>query len=209
MARSGFGRHLSTLTTQEKIDARFYYVISTWPALLAIGMPKLAVAGLLCRVFSPGLRTRYFLWGIAAWGVLNFLVEAAFSTFQCIPVQALWDVRIEGAKCVHLPTYNNFSWYIGGMNRVSMCSWRGGREKLLCFANIKVSTPSIFGDSGLHTSVLSSSSVQENALQRLEEDRLELHYGTWNLVRELALSRPYPRNSRLIHHHLVPRGLRY
>lgn len=117
MAKSGFGRHIETLTVQERIDARFYFVISTWPALLAIGVCKVAIAGLHCRVFDPGVWVRYFLWGLALLGLLNYVAESAFSTFQCIPVQAFWDVRIQTKTCVSRRVYRNFYWYIDGTAR--------------------------------------------------------------------------------------------
>lgn len=117
MAKAGYGRHLDVLTIQQRIDARFYQVLSVWPALLAIGLPKVAVAGLLCRLFSPGRWTRYFLWGVACLGVLNYTTVSFFSTFQCIPAQAYWDTRIQGARCVPWKLFTDYSWYIGGRIR--------------------------------------------------------------------------------------------
>lgn len=117
MAHSGFGRNPESLTDQEMVDAELYYIISVWPALLAIGLPKLAVVDLLCRLFSPGRWTRYFLWWLAGWGIVNYTVESVFSTFQCIPVQALWDFRIQGAKCASWKIYSDFSWYTGGTSK--------------------------------------------------------------------------------------------
>lgn len=54
MAGSGFGQHLKTLAVQEKMSAKFHYVISTWPGLFAFAVPKVTVAGLLCWIFDQG-----------------------------------------------------------------------------------------------------------------------------------------------------------
>ncbi|KAK2609474.1 hypothetical protein N8I77_002971 [Diaporthe amygdali] len=108
---SGMGKHVDTLTIQQRVDARFYYTISVWPALLAITVPKIAVAGLIIRIFTPDVWTKTIMSVVVCIGVANYIVISALSTFQCRPLAASWDPRVQGASCVSPKIYLDLCYF--------------------------------------------------------------------------------------------------
>lgn len=105
------GKHVDTLTLDQMADARFYYLISVWPALLAITVPKVAVAGLIIRIFTPDVWTKTIMSGVVCIGVLNYIVISALSTFQCQPLAAAWDPRVRAVKCVSAKIYLDLCYF--------------------------------------------------------------------------------------------------
>lgn len=105
------GKHVDTLTVEQMADARFYYLISVWPALLAITVPKVAVAGLIIRIFTPDVWTKTIMSGVVCIGVLNYIVISALSTFQCQPLAAAWDPRVRAVKCVSAKIYLDLCYF--------------------------------------------------------------------------------------------------
>ncbi|KAK7702560.1 hypothetical protein SLS64_009523 [Diaporthe eres] len=108
---SGMGKHIDTLTVQQRVDARFYYLVSVWPALLAITVPKVAVAGLIIRIFTPDVWTKTIMSAVVCLGVVNYIVISALSTFQCQPLAASWDPRVKAAKCVSAKIYLDLCYF--------------------------------------------------------------------------------------------------
>lgn len=78
---------------------------------MAIGVPKLAIVGLIVRVFSPPPMFRALLWSTVVLGLLNHLTVCLYSTFLCLPVQAFWDDSIKNAKCISPAPYADFAYY--------------------------------------------------------------------------------------------------
>lgn len=107
----GLGRHWDTLDEEERFNSRFYYMLGIWPAIMAIAVPKLAIVGLINRIFCPPTISRILLWSSVIIGLLNYLVVCLFSTFLCIPVRAFWDDSIKGAKCLSHGPYSSFAYY--------------------------------------------------------------------------------------------------
>ncbi|KAG6358396.1 hypothetical protein INS49_014280 [Diaporthe citri] len=108
---SGMGKHVDTLTVRQRADARFYYLVSVWPALLAITVPKVAVAGLITRIFTPHVWTKTIMSAVVCVGVVNYIVISALSTFQCQPLAASWDPRVRAAECVSVKTYLDLCYF--------------------------------------------------------------------------------------------------
>ncbi|KAL2276071.1 hypothetical protein FJTKL_01357 [Diaporthe vaccinii] len=105
------GKHVDTLSVQQRVDARFCYLVSVWPALLAITVPKVAVAGLIIRIFTPYVWTKTIMSGVVCVGVVNYIVISALSTFQCQPLAASWDPRVGAAKCVSAKIYLDLCYF--------------------------------------------------------------------------------------------------
>lgn len=105
------GKHVDTLTVEQMANARFYYLVSVWPALLAITVPKVAVAGLIIRIFTPDVWTKTIMSGVVCIGVLNYIVISALSTFQCQPLAAAWDPRVRAEKCVSAKIYLDLCYF--------------------------------------------------------------------------------------------------
>lgn len=99
------GKHIDTLTVEQRSGARFYYLISIWPMLLAITVPKVAVAGLIIRIFTPDIWTKTIMTVVACVGVANYVVISAISVFMCVPLAAAWDPRVQPVRCVNAKTY--------------------------------------------------------------------------------------------------------
>ncbi|KKY39800.1 putative integral membrane protein [Diaporthe ampelina] len=108
---SGIGRHGDTLTVEQRAGARFYYVVSVWPCLLAITVPKVAVAGLIIQIFTPDVWTRTIMSVVVCLGVANNVVISALSTFQCQPLAAAWDPRVRAVRCVSTKIYLNLCYF--------------------------------------------------------------------------------------------------
>lgn len=108
---SGMGKHVDTLTVEQRVGARFYYLVSVWPALLAITVPKVAVAGLIIRIFTPDVWTKTIMSVVVCIGVANYIVISALSTFQCQPLAASWDPRVQASKCVSAKIYLDLCYF--------------------------------------------------------------------------------------------------
>lgn len=108
---SGMGKHVDTLTVEQRAHARFYYLVSVWPALLAITVPKLAVAGLIIRIFTPDAWTKTIMSVVVCIGVANYVVISALSTFMCQPLAASWDPRVRAERCVSAKIYLDLCYF--------------------------------------------------------------------------------------------------
>lgn len=78
---------------------------------MAIAVPKLAIVGLINRIFCPSPLSRALLWSSVVIGLLNYLTVCLYSTFLCLPVQAFWDDSIKNAKCISHGPYSSFAYY--------------------------------------------------------------------------------------------------
>lgn len=102
---------MDTLTVEQRVGARFYYLVSVWPALLAITVPKVAVAGLIIRIFTPDVWTKTIMSAVVCIGVANYIVISALSMFQCQPLAASWDPRVQAARCVSAKIYLDLCYF--------------------------------------------------------------------------------------------------
>jgi hypothetical protein len=105
------GKHIDTLTIDQRASAKFYYLISIWPALLAISVPKVAVASLIIRIFNPDAWTRTIMSAVVCIGVANYVLISALSTFMCRPVAAAWDPRVPADECVSAKVYLDLCYF--------------------------------------------------------------------------------------------------
>lgn len=108
---AGLGHHYDTLTAHEAAYFRLLYVITVWPGVLGLALPKLAVVGLICRVFKPDRWHRIVLWFIGILCTLNFIVVCMVGLLQCQPIQAQWDLTIKGAKCIDPLQWVHYNYY--------------------------------------------------------------------------------------------------
>lgn len=111
LAHSGSGRHWATLTDHERTDVQFWYAVWTVPAILGLGLPKMAVVSLLCRLFKPLRYQKVILWILAILCVLNFGIVSVLDFLRCEPRRALWEVTLTDAKCLDPWIYINFCYY--------------------------------------------------------------------------------------------------
>lgn len=185
------GKHVDTLTVQQRVDARFYYLVSVWPALLAITVPKVAVAGLIIRIFTPDVWTKTIMSAVVCVGVVNYIVISALSTFQCQPLAASWDPRVRAAKCVSAKIYLDLCYF-------TSCRLLFGMVELL----LRVSGPNLYMPSllclcRLLPSHLSGPCLQEDGVQHNQEDRPESRPRPWHrshrsgLPQDLISPRPF------------------
>jgi len=105
------GKHVDTLTVDQRAGARFYYLVSVWPALLAITVPKVAVAGLIIRIFTPDVWTKTIMSVVVCIGVVNYVVISVLSTFMCQPLAAAWDPRVQAVRCVNAKIYLDLCYF--------------------------------------------------------------------------------------------------
>ncbi|KAK8012821.1 hypothetical protein PG991_010196 [Apiospora marii] len=97
--KSGYGRHIQTLTPDQLSGAVLYTMVGFIPAILTFVVPKLAVVCLLCRLLSPSKIHRRILWG-SAIGCLIFMLGCNAIMFaQCTPSRSQWDFTLEKEHC--------------------------------------------------------------------------------------------------------------
>lgn len=146
---------------------------------MAIAVPKLAIAGLIVRIFCPPTTTRVLLWSSVILGLLNYLTVCLFSTFLCIPVAAFWDDSIKNAKCISHGPYSSFAYYSSSK---PYCLRHGlGNEWM-----------SLETDCNLYSLLrprrslprsISSCHISRTGFQSAKEDCSELCTRAWRLVR--------------------------
>ncbi|KAG8158215.1 hypothetical protein KVR01_011976 [Diaporthe batatas] len=108
---NGMGKHFDTLTVEQRARAKLYYQVSVWPALLAITVPKAAVAGLIIRIFTPDIWTKTIMTSVVCIGIANYVVVSALSTFMCIPLASAWDERVAPVRCVSAKIYLDLCYF--------------------------------------------------------------------------------------------------
>ncbi|KXJ90786.1 hypothetical protein Micbo1qcDRAFT_204850 [Microdochium bolleyi] len=81
--RSGNGRHIHTLTTEEQAGVAHWTIIGFVPGIVSFATPKLATIDLLCRILLPSRRHRIFLWvlGWTCW--IQLMVTVVFLFVKC------------------------------------------------------------------------------------------------------------------------------
>lgn len=109
--RTPAGRHWATLTAAEHTSALFWHNVLTAPSVLGLGLPKLAVVSLTCRIFKPSKLHQDILWVLAALCVLNFIVVILLAWLPCQPVAAAWDITIVDKKCLDPWIYVKYCYY--------------------------------------------------------------------------------------------------
>lgn len=113
-ATHGVGRHMDTLSPAEQTSSQFYYYVSSFFAVSTLGVPKIAVVSLICRVFDPRAWLRCLMWfGAVACAVQFFFATATF-LMQCKPYYALWDVEITDEVCVDRRPIQIYRYYSTG-----------------------------------------------------------------------------------------------
>lgn len=107
----GVGRHMDALTPTEQTNAKFFYYISSFFAVSGLGIPKMAVVCLICRIFDPRLWLRCLLWFGAVMCTVQFFFATATFLMQCRPYYALWDVTVTDEVCVDLKPIQYYRYY--------------------------------------------------------------------------------------------------
>lgn len=159
-------KHVDTLTIEQSIRARFYYLVSVWPALLAITVPKIAVAGLIIRIFTPDIWTKTIMSVVVCIGVVNYIVISALSTFQCRPVQASWDPRVEGAVFVSAKVYLDLCYFTSCESQLLVIDRFIGYRRLILYHSILRLCRLLSGS-------LPSHGIPQDEVQYHQEDRPE------------------------------------
>lgn len=54
------------------------------------------------------------MWTTSIICLLNFTGVSLLATVGCVPVQAVWDVRIKDKKCVSMLVFVHYCYYVGG-----------------------------------------------------------------------------------------------
>ncbi|TLD21353.1 hypothetical protein PspLS_08901 [Pyricularia sp. CBS 133598] len=95
----GLGRHLFALTPQEREAALMWYHLAPFPSVIALGVPKIALAMMLNRVLFAGFWASAASWFLSATSMANFVAADLIIAFQCSPIRAAWIPDIADAKC--------------------------------------------------------------------------------------------------------------
>ncbi|KAL1968078.1 hypothetical protein VTN77DRAFT_2208 [Rasamsonia byssochlamydoides] len=86
----GFGRHESSLSTEQIVEATKFNMVAIPPNLLSSATAKISVCFFLLHV-NQDKRTGYFLYGMASLLFLFSIASSIVLLTQCQPVAALWN----------------------------------------------------------------------------------------------------------------------
>lgn len=118
--RAGNGRHLYTLTAEQRRDVAHWTIIGFVPGIISFATPKLATIDLLCRILLPSRGHRIFLWvlGWTCWVQLMITIVFLFvkcdGTYPSVSALGLGS-RSTGHKDCLDPWINiNYDIYTGG-----------------------------------------------------------------------------------------------
>ncbi|ELQ35484.1 hypothetical protein OOU_Y34scaffold00707g68 [Pyricularia oryzae Y34] len=101
--QNGVGRHLRALTPEEREVALMWYHLAPFPSVIALGVPKIALAMMLNRVLLASFWASAASWFLSATSMANFVVTSLLIAFQCSPIRAAWIPDIADAKCTSEP----------------------------------------------------------------------------------------------------------
>lgn len=92
--RSGDGRHMAVLSTDQKSGAILWTMVGFFPSILSITVPKFAVVSLLIRLLNPSRWHRIFLWSMITISGLGLCGCMVILWSQCTPTRSQWDLSI-------------------------------------------------------------------------------------------------------------------
>ena len=111
----GLGKHLATLSSQDTIEAIRLSEIANLFGILAICIPKVAVALLLVRIMAPVWRGRWFLYSMTGGVTIAGIINCIFTFVQCRPVTALWDPMVATtATCWNPRVFVDYTYFVVG-----------------------------------------------------------------------------------------------
>lgn len=102
---------MDTLTPDHQTMAQFWYYTSSFLAVSGLGIPKMAVVSLICRVFDPLPWHRCVMWAASIICTIQFFFATATFLMQCKPYYALWDVTITDEVCRSPYVFLYFRYY--------------------------------------------------------------------------------------------------
>lgn len=109
----GYGRHVDTLSPEQKSKAILWSLAGYPPGLLSFGLPKPAVVVLLTRILNPSKWHKRFLWTVATLCVANLFGFMAIIFGQCQPARLQWDSSVTGT-CWSKWVLVSYATYSGG-----------------------------------------------------------------------------------------------
>ncbi|OAX82507.1 hypothetical protein ACJ72_03144 [Emergomyces africanus] len=112
----GFGKHEDTLTPEQTRGSRLNAQIGSLFGILAISVPKLAVAAMLNRIFVPTRFHRNMVWFLSGFATIVGCVCFPVLMTICRPHKATWDKRIKNAKCRNPSSSTDYLIFTGAVS---------------------------------------------------------------------------------------------
>ncbi|KAF2997086.1 hypothetical protein E8E13_003086 [Curvularia kusanoi] len=110
MSLKGFGLHYWNVETVHAVALlKLFYVCQMLYVAVQI-FAKIAILALYSRLFPATIH--WFRWsvrGMVAFMYIHGLVFFFLIVFQCLPIQAIWNKRIENARCLPVSTAVGFT----------------------------------------------------------------------------------------------------
>jgi len=111
----GLGNHTKQVAFEDAATASLYNWTFEMIAIIDIGFAKIAIIAFILMLQGPTHPKMkwvlHFIW------ISNFLVninQIVLITFQCKPMSAFWDTRIENPDCTLRPTVSKIGFMQGG-----------------------------------------------------------------------------------------------
>ncbi|EMR67348.1 putative integral membrane protein [Eutypa lata UCREL1] len=97
--KSGSGRHIQTLTTDELQGAILLTFLGLVSGILSFCVPKLAIVKLLSTLLNPSRLHLIWLWSISIFNLLILLGCLGMVFGQCYPSKSQWDFSVVAEYC--------------------------------------------------------------------------------------------------------------
>ncbi|ORY63854.1 uncharacterized protein BCR38DRAFT_514449 [Pseudomassariella vexata] len=111
----GNGLHLASIPPEDRSPAIFWTIASFCPGIFSSGIPKLAVASLLCRIMCPSRPHRVLLWSLGIVSCISLVGCVVLIYARCSPVSRGWDKEVAGT-CMDMRIVVNYSIMAGAIS---------------------------------------------------------------------------------------------
>lgn len=98
--QNGEGRHIWTLTQEEREAAARWFLFAPVPAVIGLGVPKIAVAMMLNRILFANYWMSLLSLFIAIMSTVNLVVAECLLLLQCSPMRPSWSENVPDALCL-------------------------------------------------------------------------------------------------------------
>jgi hypothetical protein len=106
----GLGRHMSTLTPEEIVQAGRWNVVISSVLIWSFSLPKFAMIAILKRILNYGTKTTIAFWFLALSSQACILATSVWWWMQCTPIERGWDRTVEGT-CAPVSVLANLGYF--------------------------------------------------------------------------------------------------
>ena len=111
---SGMGRHLICLTLQDISDVAKWSLFAQIFIVCTLGLTKVSVCIFVMRIVDKAQRRfTHCLWALIGFITISHLVQIILFLVQCRPIEAVWNIFIQGdcfsTRVTYISAWVNYS----------------------------------------------------------------------------------------------------